>query len=136
MSRYAGAVLEQLNRVFNQGTVGGLTEGKLLDRFVAEGDEAAFAALVARHGPMVLGVCRRILRDEHEVEDAFQATFLVLVRRAGAIKDGELVGHWLHGVAHRVAVRARAQAAYRSVHETSGLEASPSSAQTVPPSTI
>ncbi len=81
MSRYSGVVREQLNRVFHQGTIAGLTEGKLLDRFAAEGDESAFAALVARHGPMVLGVCRRILRDEHDVEDAFQATFLVLVRR-------------------------------------------------------
>jgi RNA polymerase sigma factor (sigma-70 family) len=124
VSRYAGAVLEQLNRVFSQGTIVGLTEGKLLERFVAEGDEASFAALVTRHGPMVLAVCRRILRDEHAVEDAFQATFLILVRRAGAIKNGELVGHWLHGVAHRVAVRARAQAAYRRVHETNGLDAS------------
>jgi RNA polymerase sigma factor (sigma-70 family) len=123
VSRYAGAVLEQLNRAFIQGTVIGLTEGKLLERFVTESDEAAFAALVARHGPMVLGVCRRILRDEHAVEDAFQATFLVLVRRAGAIKNGELVGHWLHGVAHRVAVRAKAQAAHRSVRETTGVEA-------------
>ena len=121
VTRYPGAVLKQLNRVFNQGTVSGLTEGKLLERFVAEGDEAAFGALVARHGPMVLGVCRRILRDEHDVEDAFQATFLVLVRRAGAIRDGDLIGHWLHGVAHRVAVRARAQAARRNVHETTGL---------------
>jgi DNA-directed RNA polymerase specialized sigma24 family protein len=118
VSRYAGAVLEQLSRVFNQGTVVGLTEGKLLERFVAAGDEAAFAALVARHGPMVLGVCRRILRDEHDVEDAFQATFLILVRRAGAIKNGELVGHWLHGVAHRVAVRSRVQAAYRAVRKS------------------
>src|SRR5262249_32981962 len=79
--------------------------------------EAAFAALVARHGPMVLGVCRRVLRDERDVEDAFQATFLVLVRRAGAIRDGDRVGRWLHGVAHRVAMRARAHSARRFVHE-------------------
>jgi len=122
VSRYAGAVLKQLDRLFNQGTVAGLTEGKLLERFVEVRDEAAFAALVSRHGPMVLGVCRRILRDENDVEDAFQATFLVLVRRAGAIGRGDLVSHWLHGVAHRVAVRARAQAARRHVHEPTGLE--------------
>jgi RNA polymerase sigma factor (sigma-70 family) len=122
VTRYPGAVYNQLNRVFNQGTVAGLTEGMLLERFVAEGDEAAFGALVARHGPMVLGVCRRILRDEHDVEDAFQATFLVLVRRAAAIRDGERVGHWLHGVAHRVAVRSRAQAAVRNLHETNAME--------------
>ncbi len=103
MNSHAGAVLGQLDRLFNRGTVAGLNEGALLERYVSDGDEAAFAALVARHGPMVLGVCRRVLRDERDVEDAFQATFLVLVRRAGAIRDGDRVGRWLHGVAHRVA---------------------------------
>jgi RNA polymerase sigma factor (sigma-70 family) len=116
---HAGAVLDHLDRLFHQGTVAGLTERALLQRYVLDRDEVAFAALVARHGPMVLGVCRRILRDERNVEDAFQATFLVLVRRAGAIRDGDLVGRWLHGVAHRVAVRARAQSARRFVHEQS-----------------
>jgi Sigma-70 region 2 len=72
-------VLDQLDRLFNRGTLAGLSEGALLERYVAGGDEAAFAALVARHGPMVLGVCRRVLRDDRDVEDAFQATFLVLV---------------------------------------------------------
>jgi RNA polymerase sigma factor (sigma-70 family) len=115
-------VPEALNRLFHRGTVAGLSEGGLLDRFVTEADESAFAALVSRHGPMVLGVCRRALRDKHDVEDAFQATFLVLVRRARSIRDGELVGHWLHGVAHRVAVRARANAARRYVHERPGAE--------------
>jgi RNA polymerase sigma factor (sigma-70 family) len=119
VNSHAGAVLDQLDRLFNRGTIAGLSEGALLDRYVSVGDEAAFAALVARHGPMVLGVCRRVLRDERDVEDAFQATFLVLVRRAGAIRDGDLVGRWLHGVAHRVAVRARAHSARRFVHEQS-----------------
>jgi RNA polymerase sigma factor (sigma-70 family) len=122
VTRYPGRLSRQLNRIFDHGTATGLTEGMLLNRFIAHRDEAAFAALVARHGPMVLGVCRRILADEHEVEDAFQATFLVLVRRAPAIRDGELVGNWLHGVAHRVAVRARAQSAYRRAHLSSGLD--------------
>jgi RNA polymerase sigma factor (sigma-70 family) len=119
VNSYAGAVLDQLDRLFNRGTSAGLSEGALLERYVVDRDEAAFAALVARHGPMVLGVCRRVLRDERDVEDAFQATFLVLVRRAGAIRDGDLVGSWLHGVAHRVAVRARAHAARRFVYEQS-----------------
>ncbi len=123
--RIAGNVLVGLDRIFHRGAVAGLSEGGLLDRFVAQGDEAAFAALVARHGPMVLGVCRRALRDEHDVEDAFQATFLVLVRRAGSIRDGELVGHWLHGVAHRVAVRARAVNARRHALERTGVEVNP-----------
>ncbi|MCA1686080.1 MAG: RNA polymerase sigma factor, partial [Planctomycetia bacterium] len=122
MSRYAEAVLAQIDRVFNRGTVAGLSEGGLLARFVAGSDEAAFTAIVARHGPMVLGVCRRILRDEHDVEDAFQATFLVLVRRAGSIRDGDLVGPWLHGVARRVAVRARANAARRHVREAARVD--------------
>jgi RNA polymerase sigma factor (sigma-70 family) len=122
VSRHIAAVGKQLEVVFNRGTVTGLSAGKLLERFVQGRDEAAFAALVSLHGPMVLGVCRRILRDEHDVEDAFQATFLVLVRRAGAIRRGDLVGHWLYGVAHRVAVRARAQAARRRVHEPAGLD--------------
>ena len=123
--RHSGPVLEGLDRIFNWGTVAGLSEGDLLKQFVARADETAFAALVSRHGPMVLGVCRRALRDEYDVEDAFQATFLVLVRRAGSIRDGERVGHWLHGVAHRVAVRARANAARRHVHEQTGIKIDP-----------
>ena len=121
MSQFTGAVLKELHRVFDHGTVAGLNEGALLERFVAGRDEAAFAALVARHGPMVLGVCRRILQDEQDVDDAFQATFLVLVRRASAIRQGNLVGHWLHVVAHKVAVRARAHAARRHRRESAPL---------------
>ncbi len=117
VSRYAGVILGQLDQVFNHGTIVGLDDDKLLKRFVVERDEVAFAALVARHGRMVLGVCRRILHDEHDVEDAFQATFLVLINRAKAIRDGGLLGHWIYGVAHRVAVRARANAARRYVRE-------------------
>jgi hypothetical protein len=83
-SRYVGSVPGQLHRLFHQGTVAGLAEGKLLEQFVAERDETALSAIIARHGPMVLGVCRRILSDEADVEDASQATFLVLVRRAKA----------------------------------------------------
>ncbi|MGO9468495.1 MAG: RNA polymerase sigma factor [Isosphaeraceae bacterium] len=117
MSRYSGVILGQLDRVFNQGTVVGMDDDELLKRFAAQRDEVAFAALVARHGRMVLGVCRRVLHNEHDIEDAFQATFLVLVSRATAIRDGDLLGHWIYGVAHRVAVRARANAARRHVHE-------------------
>src|SRR5262249_52031173 len=76
-------------------------------------DETAFEALVARHGPMVLGVCRQILRDPNDVDDAFQATFLVLVRKAGSLRRCELLGNWLYGVAYRVAMRARSLAARR-----------------------
>ncbi len=89
----------------------------MLERFATRNDESAFAALVALHGPMVLGVCQRILRDGHDVEDAFQATFLVLVQRAGSIRDPGRLGPWLHGVARRVAMRARAEAGRRRSHQ-------------------
>jgi RNA polymerase sigma factor (sigma-70 family) len=108
-----GAIVRQVHRLFDRGSVAGLSEGQLLERFVARGDEEAFAALVARYGPMVLGVCRRLLDDSNDVDDAFQATFLVLVRRAGSIRDRDLLGNWLYGVAHRVAARARADVARR-----------------------
>ena len=78
---------------------------------VARRDEAAFAALVARHGPMVAGVCRRILADPADVEDAFRATFLILVRKAAGLRDRDLLAPWLYGVARRVALRARSQTA-------------------------
>ena len=87
------------------------SDGALLGRFVRQRDESAFELLLRRHGPMVLGVCRRILRDSHAAEDAFQATFLVLVRKAGSLRQRERVGGWLHGVAYRLALKARAGAA-------------------------
>src|SRR5262245_53440397 len=83
------------------------SDGQLLRRFTVEHDEAAFAALVERHGPMVLGVCQRILNDWHDAADAFQATFLVLVRKAGSLSRPELLGNWLYGVAFRTAVKAK-----------------------------
>jgi RNA polymerase sigma factor (sigma-70 family) len=100
----------------------GAGEVQLLDRFLAEGDEQAFGAILRRHGPMVLGVCRRILSDPNDVEDAFQATFLILVRKAGSIGDRSVLGPWLHGVARRVAVRARVNARRRREREREGLE--------------
>src|SRR4051794_12021714 len=100
-----GAVLRQMRRLFDGSSVAGMTEGQLLERFVGRRDEAAFEALVARHGPMVLGVCRRVLSDPNDVEDAFQATFLVLVKKAGTLRRRDLLGNWLYGVAFRVAAR-------------------------------
>ena len=89
------------------------TDGQLLEHFTAQRDEASFAALVRRHGPLVFGVCRRLLQHEHDAEDAFQATFLVLVRKAGSIGKSESVGSWLYGVAYRIALKARATAGRR-----------------------
>ncbi|HZW32778.1 MAG TPA: sigma-70 family RNA polymerase sigma factor, partial [Isosphaeraceae bacterium] len=104
------------------GTLGGLGDGQLLERYLAGRDEAAFEALVDLHGPMVLGLCRRMLRDPRDIEDAFQATFLVLVRKAPAIRDRGLLSSWLYGVAYRVARRARAQTLRRRVRETAVAE--------------
>ncbi len=85
------------------------TDGQLVDCFVGRQDEAAFAALVHRHGPMVFGVCRQVLGRQADAEDAFQATFLVLARKAGSIRRGQSVGSWLYQVAHRMALRVRAR---------------------------
>jgi RNA polymerase sigma factor (sigma-70 family) len=110
-------VLRYLNKVATLRRSGGLSDGALLERFAARGEEAAFEALVQRHGPMVLGVCRRVLGDAQDAEDAFQATFLVLVRSARAVGKAASVGSWLHGVAHRTALKARAARAARRKHE-------------------
>ncbi|MFI5459123.1 MAG: RNA polymerase sigma factor, partial [Isosphaerales bacterium] len=116
-------LFRQIETLFWTGTVSGLTDGQLLERFVQRRDEmaeAAFAALVDRHGAMVLRVCQQVLGDEHDAQDASQATFLVLARKAGSIGRCESVGCWLHGVAMRVAAKARVAAARRRAHERRG----------------
>src|SRR5438034_4893845 len=110
-------VLQQLRRAALLRDGGGMTEGQLLECFVTRRDEAAFEALVRLHGPMVLGVCRRVLGNSHDAEDAFQATFLVLVCKAAAIGRRELLGNWLYGVAYRTALDARAAASRRRQRE-------------------
>ena len=115
-----GAALRSIHALFAAGTVGGLADGQLLERFTTHDGEAAelaFAALVERHGPMVLRVCRGVLRDVHDAEDAFQATFLILARKAGSIRRRDALAPWLHGVAYHVASTARSAAARRRSHE-------------------
>src|SRR5262245_46174649 len=92
-------------------------DGQVLERFVRHRDEAAFASLVRRHGPMVFGVCRRLLRHEQDAEDAFQATFLVLAKKAPSVRPRDRVGNWLYGVAYRTAKDARRAAARRRARE-------------------
>ena len=120
----------QLGRLLQSGSVAGLNEGQLLDRFLTKRDDAAFEAIVARHGPMVQGVCRGILRDPNDVDDAFQATFLVLVRKAADLRHQEVIANWLYGVAFRVARRAREQAMKRS--HADATEIDPADSRTVP----
>jgi RNA polymerase sigma factor (sigma-70 family) len=120
MPKHSGAGLREIRTLFTLGTVGSLTDGELLGLFVArrnESAEIAFAALVERHGPMVFRVCRSILHDEHDANDAFQATFLVLFDRAGSIRDRLSVASWLHGVALRVASCARGAVVRRRARE-------------------
>src|SRR5690242_13113592 len=109
-------VLHQLRRLAAPAA-GELTDRQLLACFAARHEDAAFVALVRRHGPMVLGVCRRLLRQEQDAEDAFQATFLVLARKASGLGWQESVAGWLYQVASRISLKARAQAARRRLLE-------------------
>src|SRR5262249_33860875 len=103
-----------------------ITDGDLVEAFVAKGDEACFEVLLHRYGPMVYGVCKRVLRHTQDAEDAFQATFLVLVAKAASLRRREAVGNWLYGIAHRTALQARSRAARRRRHEA---EAQPMSSE-------
>jgi DNA-directed RNA polymerase specialized sigma24 family protein len=110
-------VIQHLRRSVCPPEAAALTDGQLLENFISRHDDTALAALVYRHGPMVWGVCRRVLQSHHAAEDAFQATFLVLVRRAVSISSRELLANWLYGVAHQTALKARATAAKRKERE-------------------
>ncbi|MDR3622863.1 MAG: sigma-70 family RNA polymerase sigma factor [Paludisphaera borealis] len=125
-----GLIVRDVQSLFSSGALGGLSDGQLVERYVARREEAVFEAIVERHGPMVWGVCRRVLRDHHDAEDAFQATFLVLARKASSIMPREMVGNWLHGVACQTAARARGatfkrRGRERQVPEMPEIEADP-----------
>src|SRR5262249_1589065 len=110
-------ILRIIRRLYRDARVENSPDQVLLWQFAGGRDERAFEALLRRHGPMVLDVCRRVLGNEADVEDAFQATFLVLARRGESRHKGASLASWLHGVAHRTALKARAGSARRQKHE-------------------
>jgi RNA polymerase sigma-70 factor (ECF subfamily) len=110
-------VVRHLRRAVLGQDGAGRTDAQLLASYIEQQDEAAFEALVHCHGPMVFGVCRRVVGHHHDAEDAFQATFLVLVRKASSVRPRESVANWLHGVAVRTALKAKAMTAKRQVRE-------------------
>src|SRR5262249_3358893 len=118
-------LLRHLRRLASRHAADPDADAILLDRFVRRRDEEAFAALVRRHGPMVLCVCRRVLADAGAAEDAFQATFLVLARKAATVRPREALASWLHGVAYRVALKARSDGARRQYREMPTPELAP-----------
>jgi len=133
VGRGTGGWLRQVPGLFGLGTVGGWSDGQLLDAFVSrhggDGSEAAFEELMHRHGPMVLRICRRVLRDPEDAEDAFQATFLVLAHRAGSIRRRDSVASWLFGVSQRVAAQAQLRAVRQRVGEQHIAEQTPEAYQ-------
>src|SRR5437763_1983170 len=110
--------LQHLRRLLAERSSGHLTDRELLHRFARRGDEAAFAQLVQRHGPMVWRVCQRIVHHAQDAEDAFQATFLVLTRKATSLHWQESVASWLYAVAYRLAHKVKSEAARRYAHES------------------
>jgi DNA-directed RNA polymerase specialized sigma24 family protein len=103
--RQLGTVLRHVGHLFGLTDGGGLTDRQLLERFARQRDQAAFAALLRRHGPMVLGTCWRVLHQAEDAEDTFQATFLALARKAGSGRWHDSVGHWLHEAAYTPAIK-------------------------------
>ena len=113
----SGAVIRRLSTLFSIGTLATESDGHLLERFVTQRDDDAFSALIERHGPMVHRVCRQVLGNPHDAQDASQAVFLVLAKRARSIRSRRSLASWLHGVSLRTAAKARTAAARRREHE-------------------
>src|SRR5262249_21120248 len=118
MNRSALAVgLRRLRGMVAGQRHGNESDEQLLHAFLTRHDDSSFAALVRRHGPMVLHVCRRVLGHQQDAEDAFQATFLILASDAAALRKKTALASWLHGIAYRTAMKAKQSAARRRVHE-------------------
>jgi RNA polymerase sigma factor (sigma-70 family) len=113
-----GSLMQHLRRLVGGAAGADTPDALLLQQFTEQADEAAFGSLVARHGPLVLGVCRRVLHDEHQAEDAFQAVFMVLAKRASAIRRPEALSSWLYGVAYKASARLRAGSLQRYTQES------------------
>jgi RNA polymerase sigma factor (sigma-70 family) len=131
---HGGVAIRQIRLLFGEGTLAGLSDAEILERYVSRREELAFEALVQRHGAMVLGVCRGILRDRDDADDAFQAAFLLLARKARSLWIEDSLGGWLHRVASRIALQMRADAARRRDRERRAAE--PAAARCSPPSPV
>ena len=118
----AGAAMRQIHLLFGEGTLAGLPDAQILERYVVQHDELAFTALVQRHGPMVLAVCRSILDDPNDADDAFQAAFLLLARKAKSLWVDDSLGGWLHRVASRIAFQMKSDDARRRDQERRAAE--------------
>jgi RNA polymerase sigma factor (sigma-70 family) len=116
-ARQLNEFMRHLRRVLDRQDASGITDGELVKRYVQQRDETAFEALLRRHGPMVFGVCRRVLHHQHDAEDAFQATFLIFVSKASSLRSPGMIGNWLYGVAYRTALHAREAAGKRRAKE-------------------
>jgi len=126
-------VLKHIRNIVADAACDELSDYDLLERFTHEHEELVFETLLRRHGSLVLNVCRRVLQHDQDAEDVFQATFLVLARKAGSIRKGASLGSWLYGVAYRLALKAKATAARRRAHERRLTQMAPTASETVPP---
>ena len=113
-----------------------MTDVELLERFVDHNDRQAIAAIIARHGPVVMGACRRILKNEHDASDAFQVTFLVLLKKASSLGHYSTLAGWLYNVAHRVSMKSKSQSYRRQNREQSGNEMTPTAPSSTDDDTI